>query len=321
MNDKANPSGIILLDKGRGLTSMSCDVAVRKTLSTRKVGHLGTLDPFATGLLPVFTGDALKVLRYCEDYDKRYVCTARFGMATDTFDCDGNITDENFPDEKTMSELIATDYAMVRKAFEQAALTVLQMPPRFSAKKIGGRKAYELARAGKDDILDKELKPHPVKIHSIDILSITPKDRGFDVEFEVHCSKGTYIRTIADDVGRKTGFFATAMGLRRITEGPFDIKDAVTEDKMKEMAQAGDLSFIIDVARALEHIPAVDIDERTADDMSHGRKVPLSRIGGLSEERLEPRYRAVRNGRLIAMVVPAEEDGIKYLKCERVFVS
>lgn len=321
MNDKANPSGIILLDKGRGLTSMSCDVAVRKTLSTRKVGHLGTLDPFATGLLPVFTGDALKVLRYCEDYDKRYVCTARFGIATDTFDCDGNITDENFPDEKTMSELIATDYAMVRKAFEQAALTELQMPPRFSAKKIGGRKAYELARAGKDDILDKELKPHPVKIHSIDILSITPKDRGFDVEFEVHCSKGTYIRTIADDVGRKTGFFATAMELRRITEGPFDIRDAVTEDKMKEMAQAGDLSFIIDVARALEHIPAVDIDERTADDMSHGRKVALSRIGGLSEESLDARYRAVRNGRLIAMVVPAEEDGIKYLKCERVFVS
>jgi tRNA pseudouridine55 synthase len=321
MNGSSDPSGIILLDKGTGLTSMSCDVAVRKTLSTRKVGHLGTLDPFATGLLPVFVGDALKILRYCEDYDKRYVCTARFGMATDTFDCDGNVTEENFPSEKEMADLAASDYETVRKAFAQAALTVLQMPPKFSAKKIGGRKAYELARAGKDDILEKELKPHPVKIHSIKILNITPQDRGFEVEFEVHCSKGTYIRTIADDVGRKTGFFATAMSLRRITEGPFDIKDAVTEDKMKEMAREGDLSFIIDVDRALEHIPSIEIDERTLDDFSHGRRVPVSRIGGLSEEDLKARYRAVCGGRLIAMVVPAEDDGRKYLKCERVFIS
>ena len=321
MNDKESHNGIILLDKGIGLTSMSCDVAVRKTLSMRKVGHLGTLDPFATGLLPIFVGDALKILRYCEDYDKRYVCTARFGMATDTLDKDGEVIFENYPDEDTMAKLIETDFRSVREAFAEEEKITEQMPPKYSAKKINGRKAYELARAGKDDLLEESLKPHHVKIHSIDIVSITPQDKGFDVEFAVWCSKGTYIRTIADEVGRKTGFGATAMSLRRITEGPFDISSAVTEDRMKEMANSGDFSFIISSDKALEHIPSIDVDGRTADDISHGRRVPLSRIKSLTGSALADRYRALYAGKLIAMLVPAEDCGTKYLKCERVFIS
>lgn len=300
---------------------MSCDVAVRKTLSMRKVGHLGTLDPFATGLLPIFVGDALKILRYCEDYDKRYVCTARFGMATDTLDIDGEVISENYPDEDTMAELIETDYRVIREAFAEAEKITEQMPPKYSAKKINGRKAYELARAGKDDILEESLKPHQIKIHSIEILVITPQDKGFDVEFSVWCSKGTYIRTIADDVGRMTGFGATAMSLRRISEGPFDVSSAVTEDKMKEMASNGDFSFIINTDKALEYIPAIEVDERTKEDISHGRKVPVSRIPDLSGKGLSERYRALHGGRLIAVLVPVEDAGNQYFKCERVFIS
>ena len=314
-------NGIILIDKAAGITSMSVDVAVRKTLNIKKAGHLGTLDPFATGMLPVFVGDALKILRYCEDYDKCYVCTARFGFATDTLDCDGDIIAENYPDGQTMDMLEQTDYKSVRDAFLEMTKVTSQMPPKFSAKKIGGRKAYELARSGKDDILEKSLKPHNVKMHSIDILNITRLDKGFDVEFEVRCSKGTYIRTIADDVGRKTGFYATAMSLRRTKEGPFDISLAVTEDKMKEMAAQGDFSFILPADIALSHIPVLTADDRTADDLSHGRKVSLDRFFGQEIPIDCPRFRVLYNGKLLAVVTPAEDNGRKSFKCERVFVG
>ncbi|MBP5654893.1 MAG: tRNA pseudouridine(55) synthase TruB [Clostridiales bacterium] len=314
-------NGIILIDKAAGITSMSVDVAVRKTLNVKKAGHLGTLDPFATGMLPVFVGDALKILRYCEDYDKCYVCTARFGFATDTLDCDGDIIAENYPDDETLEMLAVNDYKTVRDAFSEMTKITSQMPPKFSAKKIDGKKAYELARSGKDDILEKSLKPHKVRIHSIDILNITRLDKGFDVEFEVKCSKGTYIRTIADDVGRATGFYATAMSLRRTKEGPFDLSLAVTEDKMKEMASQGDFSFIIPSDIALSHIPVLTADDRTADDLSHGRKVPQERFGGQDIETDCPRYRVLYNGKLLAVVCPSEDSGRKFFKCERVFVG
>ena len=314
-------NGIILIDKGLGITSMSVDVCVRKTLQIKKAGHLGTLDPFATGMLPVFVGDALKVLRYCEDYDKTYVCTARFGFATDTLDCDGEIIAANYPDDETMDELEKTDYKVVRDAFSDMKSVTSQMPPKFSAKKIGGRKAYELARRGQDDILEKSLKPHKVKIHSIDILNISRWEKGFDVEFQVSCSKGTYIRTIADDVGKATGFYATAMSLRRIKEGPFDISLAVTEEKMKEMAANGDYSFILPLDIALEHIPKITADGKTADDISHGRKVPVERFSGQDIPSDCPRFRVMYNDKMLAVVTPAEDNGRKFMKCERVFVG
>ena len=314
-------NGIILIDKGSGITSMSVDVCVRKTLNIRKAGHLGTLDPFATGMLPVFAGDALKVLRYCEDFDKCYICTARFGYATDTLDCDGDIIAENYPDGKTMEELERTDYKAVREAFSKIESITSQMPPKFSAKKIGGKKAYELARLGRDDVLEKSLKPHKVKIHSIDIINISRWEKGFDVKFRVSCSKGTYIRTIADDVGKATGFYATAMSLRRIKEGPFDIGLAVTEEKMKEMAAVGDYSFILPTDTALEHIPKIMADAKTADDISHGRKVPIERFSGQNVPLDCPRFRVMYNDKMLAVVTPSEDNGRKFMKCERVFVG
>ncbi|MCR4689432.1 MAG: tRNA pseudouridine(55) synthase TruB [Saccharofermentans sp.] len=306
------PDGLILVDKTEGLTSFGTDIAMRKVLSTKKVGHLGTLDPFATGLLPVFAGKGLKYLRFCDGYDKSYNCRAMFGAATDSMDSEGETVSENYPDADQMKELESTDFAMVRQAFAEVAKTTLQMPPKYSAKKINGRKAYDLARAG----VEFELKPVDIKIYSLVINSIEPLDKGFVVDFDVSCSKGTYIRTICDDAGRLTGFGAHAISLRRTSCGPFKVEDARTIDQIREMKDNGDMSFILPASLALSDMPYIDLTSRQAKDLSFGKKIDCDE--DLEEGKL---YRAMFDGRLIAVIYPATESGRKLFRIERLFAG
>ena len=138
--------GFILVDKPEGWTSFKTDRFVGRLLGTRKVGHLGTLDPFATGLLPVFADKGLKFLRFCEGFDKGYSCRCVFGAATDTMDKTGEIISENYPSADVLEELEKTDYALIRSAALKVKETKEQLPPAYSAKKIDGVKAYELAK-------------------------------------------------------------------------------------------------------------------------------------------------------------------------------
>ena len=140
--------GFILVDKPEGWTSFKTDRFVGKLLGTRKVGHLGTLDPFATGLLPVFVGKGLKFLRFCEGFDKGYSCRCIFGATTDTMDKTGEFTSENYPSSEVLEQLENTDYKLVYDAALKVKDTKEQLPPAYSAKKIDGVKAYELARKG-----------------------------------------------------------------------------------------------------------------------------------------------------------------------------
>lgn len=307
-----NPNGIILVDKPEGMTSFGTDMAMRRILGTKKTGHLGTLDPFATGLLPVFAGKGLKYLRFCEGFDKSYNCRALFGQATDSMDKDGNVISENFPSEEQMKELISTDYRAVREAFSEISQITSQMPPKYSAKKIGGKKAYDLARAG----AEFELKPADIKIYSIAINSIVTVDRGFVVDFDVKCSKGTYIRTICDDVGKMTGFGAHAISLRRTSEGPFKVSDAHTVDEIRQMAEEGDESFILPSYLALNDMPSIELTSKQAKDLGFGKKISCE--AALEEGK---QYRAVFEDRLIAVVYPATEDGRKILRIERLFAG
>ena len=160
--------GFILVDKPEGWTSFKTDRFVGKLLGTRKVGHLGTLDPFATGLLPVFVGKGLKFLRFCEGFDKGYSCRCIFGAETDTMDKTGEITSENYPSADVLEQLEKSDYKQIRDAFAKVKATKEQLPPAYSAKKIDGVKAYELARKGETP----DLKPAPVTISSLDITNI-----------------------------------------------------------------------------------------------------------------------------------------------------
>ena len=160
--------GFILVDKPEGWTSFKTDRFVGGLLGTRKVGHLGTLDPFATGLLPVFVGKGLKFLRFCEGFDKGYSCKCIFGARTDSMDKTGEFISENYPTASDLEELARTDYKAVRDAFLKVKAIKEQLPPAYSAKKIDGKKAYELARKGELP----DLKPAPVTIYSLDITNI-----------------------------------------------------------------------------------------------------------------------------------------------------
>lgn len=304
--------GVVLVDKPEGMTSFAVDISMRKIADTKKVGHLGTLDPFATGMLPVFCGKGLKYMRFCEGWDKSYNCRALFGKTTDTMDITGETVTENYPSDEAMAELERTDYAAVRQAFAAVAETEEQIPPKYSAKKIGGRRACDLARDG----VEFELKSTKIKIYSIDINSIERQAQGFIVDFDVRCSKGTYIRTICDDAGRMTGFGACAVTLRRTAVGHYSVSDARTPDELRALKEAGDMSFLLSAEDALSDMPALEMSSRQAADLRFGKKIPFD-IKADQDGRTY--YRACREGRLIAVVYPAEENGRTILRIERLF--
>ena len=304
--------GVVLVDKPEGMTSFAVDISMRKIADTKKVGHLGTLDPFATGMLPVFCGKGLKYMRFCEGWDKSYNCRALFGKTTDTMDITGETVAENYPSEDVMLDLERTDYKAVRDAFETVRQTEEQIPPKYSAKKINGRRACDLAREG----VEVELKSTKVKIYSIDINSIERQPEGFIVDFDVRCSKGTYIRTICDDAGRLTGFGACAVTLRRTAVGPYSISDARTPDELRALKEEGDMSFLLSAEDALSDMPVLEMTSGQAQDLRFGKKIPCDLK---AEQGTRTYYRACREGKLIAVVYPAEENGNTILRIERLF--
>ena len=307
-----NFDGVILVDKPEGWTSFKTDGAIKKLTGSRKAGHLGTLDPFATGLLPVFCGKGLKYLRFCEGFDKEYFCRAVFGAVTDTGDCTGEVISENYPSEKEIDELVATDFKKVRDAFAAISIMTEQKPPAYSAKKIGGVKAYDLARKGEE----VDLPPAKIRIYSLVIGKIEVLEKGFAVEFTCKCSKGTYIRTICTDCGEMLGYGAYAQTLRRTQTGSFRIEDAYTPDDLFKMAESGDFSFLRDSSEAISHIPEVVIDARQAKDLGYGKKIVFKDAVVTDEKKL---YRAVFEGKTIAVVYPAYEDGKTVMRIERLF--
>lgn len=318
MTPENTPSGLILIDKKTGITSMNVDSFVKRLLGTKKVGHHGTLDPFATGLLPVYVGKGLRFVRFADDFDKSYRCTAVFGRRTDTMDKDGQVISENIPDAEELAGLEAEDYRTVREAFAEEAKITEQMPPKFSAKKINGRKAYDLARDG----IEAELKPHSVRIDSMVIDEIVRTDDSFKVIFKVRCSKGTYIRSICDSVGIRCGYGAYAEELRRLTCGPFDVADAYTEEQLSQMYDAGDMSFISDPGLTLSYMPEIVLSAKEYEDVRLGRKIDAASHTKETEGNADGvMYRAVYNGNIAAVMYRANEDGRELLRIERMLAT
>ena len=306
--------GFILVDKPEGWTSFKTDRFVGGILGTRKVGHLGTLDPFATGLLPVFVGKGLKFLRFCEGFDKGYSCRCIFGARTDSMDKTGEFISENYPTESDLDELSRTDYKTVRDAFLKVKAIKEQLPPAYSAKKIDGKKAYELARKGELP----DLKPAPVTIYSLDITNIEVPEKGLAVDFDCLCSKGTYIRTICSDLGDITGYGAYAESLRRTVNGQFNVKDAFTPDELQKMVEAGDFSFVRDASETITFLPEIKLDAKQTKDIMFGRKIAFPfDVKTEGEERIY--YRATSEGKLIAVVFPAVEKGELVMRIERLY--
>ena len=288
------PDGIILLDKKQGITSMASDNFIKRIAGTRKAGHSGTLDPFATGLLPVFTGKALKVMRYTDDYDKAYDCTCVFGTRTSTMDPEGEVI------ASSVLKGTEEEFASIREAFAKLSHITSQVPPVFSAKKIDGKKAYDLARKG----VDIEMPAHPVKIHSLMVNDMRYEDGRIFADISIACSKGTYIRSICDDAGEMTGFHAYALTLRRTKAGPFDVKDAYTEDQISRMTEDGDFSFVIPRENAVSQMTRVELNGAQFEDIKLGKKISADNFMNLDEGF---RVAAFYNGELTAVIYRDED--------------
>ena len=221
MNEKVvltmSPKGILLLDKPAGFSSFAMVAKARKRFGVQKIGHGGTLDPFATGLLVLLVGrEFTKRAGEFLEGDKEYEACLLLGIATDTYDLDGG--------EVAKSDIIPT-LEQIEVALSQFQGTIMQTPPMFSAKKVAGKRLYELARAGK--VIERAQVPVTV---SIELLSYSYPF----LEIRVRCSKGTYIRSLAHDLGTQLGCYAHLTALRRLSSGPFSISDACTLDTMED---------------------------------------------------------------------------------------
>jgi tRNA pseudouridine55 synthase len=246
--------GVLLLDKPFGITSNAALGRVKRAFRAQKGGHTGTLDPLATGLLPICRGAATRFAGALLDARKRYVATVRLGIATTTQDAEGEVVasrDATF----AASELRA---AIARRVGPQR-----QTPPAHSALKRDGRPYYAYARAG----IEIERTPRPIEIHSLELLDWSPPDATVDIE----CSKGTYVRSFAADLGEELGCGAHLSSLRRTATGSFDVADAVTLDAIERMDDAARLVCLRPVDTLLAGIPRLELTATAAFDLACGR--------------------------------------------------
>ncbi len=283
--------GALIIDKPAGMTSHDVVARVRKTIGERRVGHTGTLDPFATGMLVLLLGRATRLAQFLSSAEKEYQAVIRLGYATDTGDATGTWVSTNATEELSSAAPLSTvrrgggreasDASQPRPGSHptreegqlpsirqvEASMSSLrgeieQVPPMYSAKKIGGRKLYELARRG--EVVERT--PVRVTIHALEFLShggelLKQNDDGSaDLHVRIVCSAGTYIRTLAEDLGKKLGLGAHLAELRRTRVGQFSIKDALTFDELTTIAESGSLpSKVLSLDVALSHLPELTL--------------------------------------------------------------
>ncbi|HEY6567985.1 MAG TPA: tRNA pseudouridine(55) synthase TruB [Actinomycetota bacterium] len=269
------PDGLLLIDKPKGITSHDAVAQVRRALSTKKVGHAGTLDPMATGLLVMGVGRATRLLRFLGDLPKTYEATMRLGVETSTLDADGDVT-------RTAAVDVSED--SLHAAVAGLVGDSMQRPPSFSAVKVGGRKLYDAARQGET----LEAEPRPIHVERFDVRA----RRGDDVDVLIICGGGTYVRVLAADVGSALGCGAHLTALRRTAIGPFEADAATPPDRPGEP---------LPLARAVGHLPPWPVDDEEAIAVSHGRILAPSGLRG-------PFAVTAPDGRVLGVY---EDDGTK----------
>ena len=259
--------GILLLDKPHGLSSNAALQRVRRLYRARKAGHTGSLDPLATGLLPVCFGQATKISGLLLDADKGYVATLALGSATTTGDTEGEIVDR--------AAVPRLDVPMVERAMAGFLGTVAQRPPMYSALKHHGERLYALARRG----VEVERPARPVVIHALRLVAVTDGR----LDFEVHCGKGTYVRTLGEDLARALGTVGHLSALRRTRFGPFDGRPLVPLADLESAADGGDEALdalLVPVDAALGGDPPVSVGAEAAVRIRHGQAVAVAAPAG-----------------------------------------
>jgi tRNA pseudouridine55 synthase len=250
--------GWIILDKPKGLTSTQALGKARRVMGGKKVGHGGTLDPLATGILPLAFGEATKLVPHVMDSDKEYEFSIRWGESRTTDDAEGAILETS---NKRPSE------ADIRAALPDFIGTISQVPPIFSAIKMQGERAYDRARAG----AKVELAARPVIIHNFEYLSSPNQDHAL---FRVHCGKGTYVRSLARDLAEKLGTYGHVAQLRRTRVGSFKVEDAISLESLEQLGHKGDaLTALRAMRQALDDIPALDLTATEAQRLRAGQSI------------------------------------------------
>jgi tRNA pseudouridine55 synthase len=252
-------NGWVCLDKAYEMTSTDAVSKIRRLFNAQKAGHAGTLDPLATGILPIALGEATKTVPYLVEADKTYVFTVAFGTTTDSYDAEGKVTAQS-------------DARPTRDAIEAALSAFIglieQVPPAFSAIKVDGKRAYDLAREG----VEVELKAREVEIYDLTL-------DAFDTDtatFTLHCGKGTYVRSVARDLCLELGVCGHVSALRRTAVGAFELKSAITLEKLADLVHRdAQFAALLGVETALDDIPALPVTQEEAAKLKQGRDLAL----------------------------------------------
>ena len=294
--------GWLIIDKPPGLTSTDVVNRVRRAFDAQKAGHGGTLDPLATGVLPIAFGAATKTVPYVMDGTKLYRFTLRFGEARDTDDADGAVT--------ATSPVRPTDEAL-RAALPAFTGTIMQVPPAYSAVKVAGERAYDMAREGRAPVLE----PRQARV---DRFSLIERPDADSAVFEVESGKGVYMRSLARDLAMACGSFGHIAALRRLRVGPFTEAQAIPLDKLREQDDTAPASpdLLLPVATALADIPALALTAAEAADLLHGQALSLVGLMGRIPRTADPEgglVRAMAGSRVLGLC--RLDDG--WLKSER----
>ncbi|HSB08136.1 MAG TPA: tRNA pseudouridine(55) synthase TruB [Blastocatellia bacterium] len=288
--------GALIIDKPAGITSHDVVDRVRRATAIRRVGHAGTLDPFATGVLVCCVGRATRLVQFLVGLDKEYVAKVRLGFATDTQDATGKqITPIRSSNEVSLEDL--------RGILEQFTGPQLQTPPMFSAKKVGGEKLYRAARAGRD--VPRE--PVSITIHSMELIegdgaALTLNEDGtLDFRMRVRCSSGTYVRTLAHDIGRRLEVGGHLTGLRRTAVGHFHVEDALTLEELESIGPDQLRDALIDPTAMLSHLALLRLDDDRVRRVATGRGFSLLEDESAISESTVPIRLCDQSGKLVGV--------------------
>jgi len=258
---KRKVDGVLLLDKPAGLTSNTALQKAKRLFNAAKAGHTGTLDPFATGLLPLCFGEATKFSQFLLDADKVYLAEVKLGVRTSSGDLDGDVIDQS---------TVRVEEARLRTSLGAFLGEIEQVPPMHSALKHQGRPLYEYARQG----VDIPRKARRVIVHDLELVAF----QGDACTLKVHCSKGFYVRALADDLGQMLGCGAHLIGLRRLAVGGFSIEDSITLDELAEMSEDSRDACLAPADALIATLPALTLDVEAAWQVTHGQPVWQPRL-------------------------------------------
>ena len=259
-------NGIIIINKEKEYTSNDV-VRIVKKITKTKVGHTGTLDPNATGVLPLLIGNATKISKYLINHDKEYEAVIQLGKKTTTADIEGEVIEE-----KEVPEKIYIECENILKSFIGKQK---QTPPAYSAIKVNGKKLYSYARGG----IKIEIEPRNIEIYNIELMNINKEEK--QISFRVSCSKGTYIRSLCEDIADKLGTVGYMKDLKRTKVGDFEIKEAITIDELKEKFEKNDFSDVITIENIFKDMPKIELNENNIKQYLNGVKITEKNQDGI----------------------------------------